>query len=192
MKIGYARVSSLSQSTDRQVEALKAYGIEKIYQDKASGKDFERKEYQALLKALRKEDTLVIVSLDRLGRNWIETRDEFKRLGAMGVYINVLDMPMLNTDQVIEGNLTMSFINDLVLSVLTYVAEQERQNNKERQKQGIKVAKAKGVRFGRPNIDKEKIDLANHFIAQGYSITKACAKANLNRKSYYNHLKQLV
>ena len=193
MLIGYARVSTKTQNTDRQVEQFIELGLDpnatpkQIYVDHYSGKDYERPEYKRMLEALRSGDTLVLTSIDRLGRNYNETGQQFKALVDRGVTIHVLDMPILNTDA--QGDLTAQFISDLVLKILTYIAEVERVKIKTNQRQGIKVAKAKGVQFGRPKVDQEKIDLAKHYMSLGYSTAKACSKAQLNRKTYYNHLK---
>ena len=190
MLIGYARVSDKTQNTDRQVEQFIELGLDpnskpkQIYIDKQSGKDFNRPEYMRMLEAVRAGDTIIITSLDRLGRNYEEIGKQFKQITELGVFINVLDMPILNTDQ--KGDLTSKFISDMVLMILSYIAEQERNRIKTTQKQGIKSAKAKGVKFGRPKVSKEKIDLAKYYMNLGYSTAKACNKAQLNRKTYYN------
>lgn len=194
MLIGYARVSTKGQNEDRQLEQFKDLGLsldstpKQIYIDKQTGRNFERPEYQNMLKALRPGDTLVITSLDRLGRNYKETGDQFSALVKRGIKVKVLDMPYLNTDQ--DNPLIHELINDIIVKVFLYVADDNYQKIKENQKQGIKVAKEKGVRFGRPKVDREKIDLAKYYMALGYSTAKACKTANLNRKTYYNHLKE--
>lgn len=191
MKIGYARVSSKDQNEAKQMQAMYEAGIpaEQIYTDKASGKDFNRPQYQQMQKVLRSGDTLVVQSLDRLGRNYTEIKAEFSKLTSKGIYINVLDMPLLNTDQVVAGNLTMQFISDLVLSVLSYVAEQERTNIRQRQADGIRAAKANKVRFGRPAA-LGKVKDAQALIAGGKSIVQACAAVGITRQTYYNALKK--
>lgn len=158
MKYGYARVSSVDQNLDRQLEALRTEGIEErnIITDKQSGKDFDRKGYNSLVgtettaSLLREGDMLVILSLDRLGRNYAEIRKQWEHITVtLKADIKVLDMPLLNTAQRDDGNLDSRFIADLVLQILSYVSEKERQNIKARQKQGIALAKERGVYKGR-------------------------------------------
>lgn len=152
---GYARVSTKEQKEDRQVEALKEYGIkeENIFVDKISGKDFNRPEYK-FIKELMKRTTnniLVIKSIDRLGRNYKEILHEWQELThELKVDIIVLDMLLLDTTK--YKDLLGTFISDLILQVLSFVAEQERSNIRQRQEEGIAVAKAKGTKFGRPKI----------------------------------------
>ena len=152
---GYARVSTKEKKEDRQVEALKEYGIkeENIFVDKISGKDFNRPEYK-FIKELMKRTTnniLVIKSIDRLGRNYKEILHEWQELThELKVDIIVLDMPLLDTTKF--KDLLGTFISDLILQVLSFVAEQERSNIRQRQEEGIAVAKAKGTKFGRPKI----------------------------------------
>jgi DNA invertase Pin-like site-specific DNA recombinase len=149
---GYARVSTREQNEDRQVAALLAQGIARrdIFVDKQSGKDFERPEYRRLMRRLKRGDTLFIKSIDRLGRNYDEIPEEWRRLTKeRGVQIVVLDMPLLDTRQ--KGrDLTGVFIADLVLQILSYFAQIERDFIRQRQAEGIAAAKAKGARFGRP------------------------------------------
>lgn len=158
---GYVRVSTREQNEDRQVEALKEYGIKEdnIFIDKISGKDFERPEYK-FIKALMKRtpnSVLVIKSIDRLGRNYREILHEWQELtNEFKIDIVVLDMPLLDTTK--YKDLLGNFIADLILQVLSFVAEQERSNIRTRQAEGIKVAKDKGKRFGRP-----KIKMPNNF-----------------------------
>ncbi len=151
-KYGYARVSTKEQHEDRQMAALSDFGVgeKNIYLDKLSGKDFERPQYKRLVKRLKKEDILVVKSIDRLGRNYEEIINQWQFITKeKGVYIVVLDMPLLNTW---EGNkdLTATFIADLVLQILSYVAETERENIRKRQAEGIVAARKRGVKFGRP------------------------------------------
>ena len=152
MIYGYIRVSSRDQKIDRQYEEIKAFGIEDkyIYVDKESGKDFDRTNYQKLIKKIKKDDLLIVKSIDRLGRNYKMILDEWAYITkTKEADIKVLDMPLLDTR--IEGkNLVGKFISDIVLQVLSFVAENERNNIKERQAEGIRIAKEKGVKFGRP------------------------------------------
>lgn len=147
----YLRVSSVDQSEDRQLMALGEKGVpkENIYTDKQSGKDFERPQYQRLLRRLRPGDLLYILSIDRLGRNYKEIQRQWQLLTKeKRIDICVLDMPLLDTRQ--GKDLMGTFIADLVLQILSFVAENERANIRKRQKQGIAAAQARGVRFGRP------------------------------------------
>ena len=148
MKIGYVRVSTVDQNEARQVEAMKADGVEKIYMDKKSGKDFNRPEYQRMISELQKGDTLVIHSIDRLGRNYEEIIEEWRRI-TKEIEANVIvqDMPLLNTCQ--NKDLTGTLIADIVLQLLSYVAQRERENIRQRQKEGIAIAKAQGKYKGR-------------------------------------------
>lgn len=148
MKIGYVRVSTVDQNEARQIEAMKADDIEKIYIDKKSGKDFNRPEYQRMISELQKGDTLVIHSIDRLGRNYEEIIEEWRRI-TKEIEANVIvqDMPLLNTCQ--NKDLTGTLIADIVLQLLSYVAQRERENIRQRQKEGIAIAKAQGKYKGR-------------------------------------------
>jgi DNA invertase Pin-like site-specific DNA recombinase len=148
MNIGYARVSTRDQNEVRQVEALKAAGISDIYIDKASGKDFDRPEYKRMMRKLKPGDTLFVLSLDRLGRDYTEIQDQWRMITRdKEVAICVLDMPLLDTRK--GGDLLGRFIADLVLQILAYVAQTEREAIRKRQAEGIACAKARGVRFGR-------------------------------------------
>lgn len=195
MLFGYVRVSTKDQNTDRQVKALLEHGVteENIFVDKQSGKDFDRENYNLLLKIVREGDTIIIKELDRFGRNYAEIKDNFKRITDKGVHINVLDMPILNTNQVIEGNLTMKFISDVVLTVLGYVAEQERANIKVKQAEGIRRAKERKTRFGRPTKDKQVKavqELLNKHKQKDLPLTieQACQQVGIARRTYYNHI----
>lgn len=148
---GYIRVSTKEQNEDRQVIALEEAGIDKqnVFMDKQSGKDFQRPQYKKLLRKLRKNDLLYIKSIDRLGRNYSEILEQWQLLTKeKGVDIVVLDMPMLDTRR--GKDLMGTFIADLVLQILSFVAENERVNIRQRQAEGIAAAMARGVQFGRP------------------------------------------
>ena len=154
MTYGYVRVSSKDQHTDRQMDAMAAQGIpaKHIYIDRQSGKDFKRPAYQRLMRRLKEGDRLVIKSIDRLGRNYDEILEQWRQITKeKGVDIFVLDMPLLNTSDE-EAGITRVFIADLVLQILAYVAQTEREFIRERQKEGIASAKARGVQFGRPKM----------------------------------------
>ena len=148
---GYIRVSSTDQNEDRQRIAMTAKNIpaKNLYADKQSGKDFNRPQYKQLIKKLRPGDLLYILSIDRLGRNYEEIQNQWRVLTKeVGVDICVLDMPLLDTRN--GRDLMGTFIADLVLQILSFVAQSERENIRSRQAQGIAAAKARGVRFGRP------------------------------------------
>lgn len=148
---GYIRVSSRDQNEDRQLIVLKEVGVSEknIYLDKQSGKDFNRPQYKKLLRKLKKDDLLYVKSIDRLGRNYEEILQQWRVLTKeKGIDIVVLDMPLLDTR--CGKDLMGTFLSDIVLQVLSFVAENERTNIKQRQAEGIAAAKAKGVRFGRP------------------------------------------
>lgn len=148
---GYIRVSSRDQNEDRQLIALKEVGVpeKNIYLDKQSGKDFNRPQYKKLLRKMKKDDLLYIKSIDRLGRNYEEILQQWRVLTKEKcIDIVVLDMPLLDTRR--GKDLMGTFLSDIVLQVLSFVAENERTNIKQRQAEGIAAAKAKGVRFGRP------------------------------------------
>ena len=148
---GYIRVSSRDQNEDRQLIALKEVGIveKNIYMDKQSGKDFNRPQYKKLLRKMKKDDLLYIKSIDRLGRNYEEILEQWRALTKeKGIDIVVLDMPLLDTRR--GKDLMGTFLSDIVLQVLSFVAENERTNIRQRQAEGIAAAKAKGIKFGRP------------------------------------------
>ena len=148
---GYIRVSSKDQKGDRQQIALKEVGVElpNIYVDKQSGKDFNRPQYKKMLRKLKKDDLLYIKSIDRLGRNYEEILQQWRILTKdKGVDIVVLDMPLLDTRR--GKDLMGTFLSDIVLQVLSFVAENERTNIKQRQAEGIAATKAQGIKFGRP------------------------------------------
>ena len=149
---GYIRVSSLDQNEDRQRIAMggRAVPEKNLFIDKQSGKDFNRPQYRRLVKKLKPGDLLCIQSIDRLGRNYEEIQDQWRRLTKdLGVDISVIDMPLLDTRN--GKDLMGTFIADLVLQILSFVAQNERENIRRRQAQGIAAAKARGVRFGRPS-----------------------------------------
>lgn len=148
---GYVRVSSTDQNEDRQMMALKKVNVpeKNIYMDKLSGKDFNRPQYKKLVRKLKPGDLLYILSIDRLGRNYEEIQNQWRILTKeIGIDICVLDMPLLDTRN--GKDLMGTFIADLVLQILSFVAQSERENIRKRQQEGIAAAKAKGVKFGRP------------------------------------------
>ena len=173
---GYARVSTREQNEERQIISLVEYGIDKqnIFIDKQSGKDFERKNYKRLIKKLKTGDVLVVKSIDRLGRNYTEIIEQWHYITqTLVVDIVVLDMPLLDTTK--SKDLLGTLISDIVLQLLSYVAENERNTIRQRQAEGIAAAKKRGVKFGRP-----KINAADYFeILAGYdnkTLTREQAK----------------
>ena len=177
---GYIRVSSTDQNESRQRIALEQQGIPPghIFMDKMSGKDFQRPQYQAMLKKLRAGDLLCITSIDRLGRNYEEILEQWRVLTKeKHVDILVLDMPMLDTRR--DKNLLGTFIADLVLQVLSFVAQNERENIRSRQAEGIAAAKGRGVRFGRkikplPDNFLENCDLWRNGQISGLEAARRC------------------
>lgn len=154
LNFGYVRVSSKDQNEERQLIAMGEAGVDKcrIYVDKESGKDFNRPAYMRLLRALRKDDTLFVQSIDRFGRNYDEILEQWRYLTKKGVCIVVLDMPLLDTRK--DRDLTGRLIADIVLQLLSYVAQTEREFIKKRQAEGIAAAKIRGVHFGRNAIER--------------------------------------
>lgn len=176
---GYARVSTQEQNLDRQLDALAAFGVEgtMVFTDKASGRDFERAEYRRLVEGLREGDVLVVKSIDRLGRNYDEILEEWRRItkGAKAQIV-VLDMPLLDTRKG-KGDVTGALISDIVLQLLSYVAQVERENIHRRQAEGIASARARGVKFGRPRIPRPKAYRAARDAYLAGHITRAEAAA---------------
>ena len=152
---GYARVSTREQNLDRQLVALADFGVAEadVFADKATGANFERPAYRAMLEALSAGDLLVIASIDRLGRDYDEIQEQWRAITkVIGADVEVLDMPLLNTRGA-RGGLTGTFVADMVLQVLSYVAQMEREKIKQRQSEGIAAAKERGVKFGRSCIE---------------------------------------
>ncbi|HBB60990.1 MAG TPA: resolvase [Lachnospiraceae bacterium] len=153
-RFGYARVTSKDQNLARQISTLKEAGIDKrnIFTDRQSGKDFDRPGYRKLVEKLQKQDELYIKSFDRLGRNYNEILEQWRFLTKVrGINMIVLDFPLLDTRHS-SGGVTGEFIADLVLQILSYVAQVERENTHQRQKEGIREAQRRGVHFGRPRL----------------------------------------
>ncbi|HDR7839257.1 TPA: recombinase family protein [Bacillus toyonensis] len=152
INFAYMRVSSKDQNLDRQYEALKGYVTSEdyIYSDKASGKDMEREGFQNMLKAMRSGDTLYIKSIDRLGRNKELIKDYLEQFKKRGIRVKIIDLPTTMQDVPAGQEWVIDMINNIIIEVYTSMAEQERQNIKQRQSEGIAVAKAKGKHLGRP------------------------------------------
>ena len=195
MNYAYARVSSKDQNLQRQIAAFSEFGIEKIriFSEKKSGKDFERTEYKRLLKKLKGGDLLVIKSIDRLGRNYSQIIEEWNRItNIIGADILVLDMPLLDT-RTKSDTLVGKFISDIVLQVLSFVAENERENNKARQAEGIKIAREKGVRFGRPSFlyTDEFLTVADDYLCKRIKLRTALKLLNIKQDNFYYHIRKL-
>ena len=194
MKYGYIRVSTLQQNIDRQIDAMKELGLsdKELFIDYESGKDFNRKIYKRLIKKLKKDDLVIIKSIDRLGRDYNMIIEEWRIITKeKEADIMVIDMPLLDTR--IEGkNLVGKFISDIVLQVLSFVAQNERENIKLRQAEGIRAAKTRGVKFGRPRITLPpnfKI-IAKKFLNKEITNKKACEILNMTRGSFYRYIKE--
>lgn len=194
MIYAYIRVSTKHQNIDRQYEEIKTLDIDDkyIYIDKESGKDFDRTKYQKLIKKLKKDDLLVIKSIDRLGRNYHMILEEWARITkTIGADIKVLDMPLLDTR--IEGkNLVGKFISDIVLQVLSFVAENERANIKQRQMEGIRIAKEKGVKFGRPKVvtPPNTNDILDRYINHETTNTEATSLMGVSRGTFFRLVRE--
>lgn len=147
---GYARVSTKDQNLDRQLDALHAFGVDEVFADKASGRDFDRPEWLRMKSVLAKGDVMVVKSIDRFGRSYEEIIEQWRDITReRGVAVVVLDMPLLDTRRE-RGDVTGALIGDIVLQLLSYVAQVERESIHQRQAEGIAAAKARGVKFGRP------------------------------------------
>lgn len=187
MTYGYIRVSSRDQNEDRQLAALKAWVTpENIYMDKQSGKDFNRPQYKKLVRRLKKDDLLYIKSIDRLGRNYEEIQNQWRILTKeKGIDIVVLDMPLLDTRR--GKDLMGTFLSDIVLQVLSFVAENERTNIRQRQAEGIEAAKARGVRFGRPPLETtEHFEKTVHlWEKKKINIQEALERSGMSESTFY-------
>ena len=186
---GYMRVSSKEQNEDRQKIALTEMGVPEnnIYMDKLSGKDFERTQYKRLLRKLNENSVLYIKSIDRLGRNYGELNEQWRIITKeKKADIVVIDMPLLDTRR--EKNLLGTFISDVVLALLSYVAENERTNIKQRQAEGIAAAKARGVKFGRPPlpIPENFYQMHKDWRAGKITIEEAAKACNMCPKTFYS------
>ena len=191
---GYVRVSTRNQREDRQLAAMREYGVaeKRIIVEKQSGRDFDRPGYRRLLRRLRAGDTLVIQSLDRLGRNYAEIQEQWRVISKeRGVDIVVLDMPLLNTREHTE--LVGQLISDLVLQLLSFVAQTERESIRERQREGIEAAKARGVRFGRPRAElpagfEETVEAWRD---GAFTAQEAARRLGISRGTFFNRVREL-
>jgi DNA invertase Pin-like site-specific DNA recombinase len=191
---GYVRVSSADQNEDRQLIAMSEVGVSPpmIFMDKQSGKNFERPAYKTLVKKLKSGDLLYILSIDRLGRNYEEIQAQWRVLTKdKGVDIAVIDMPLLDTRN--GKDLMGTFIADLVLQILSFVAHTERDSIRKRQAEGIAAARAKGVRFGRP-IKKPPENfpaLVREWERGKLTLKEVLERTGLKEATFYNRLREL-
>lgn len=190
---GYVRVSSTDQNEDRQMMALSSCDIppKNIYMDKQSGKDFDRPGYKKLMRKLKAGDLLYVPSIDRLGRNYEEIQNQWRILTKeIGVDICVLDMPLLDTRQ--GKDLMGTFIADLVLQILSFVAQSERENIKKRQAEGIAAAKARGVKFGRPEVKTpdDFVKIIKQWEKKQIPIAEVTRLCNMSRATFYRKLRE--
>ncbi|MBO4908168.1 MAG: recombinase family protein [Lachnospiraceae bacterium] len=185
---GYVRVSSKDQNEDRQVITMREMQVpeENIYIDKQSGKDFNRPQYKKLLRRVNPDDLIYIKSIDRLGRNYTEILDQWKVITKdKQVDLYVMDMPILDTRR--EKNLLGTFISDLVLALLSYVAENERNNIRQRQAEGIAAAKARGVHFGRrPNpLPENFYEVYQQWKMKKISVSEAARECGMPQTTFF-------
>lgn len=190
---GYVRVSSRDQNEDRQLDALRGMEIEKrnIFIDKQSGKDFERPQYKRLVRKVRREDLICIKSIDRLGRNYSEIQEQWRYLTKeKGADIVVLDMPLLDTRR--GKDLMGTFLSDIVLQVLSFAAENERTNIRQRQAEGIAAAKARGVRFGRPQIIMPEYfgKTVRSWERKEITVEEAVRRCGVSESTFYRRLRE--
>lgn len=192
MNIGYVRVSTIEQNEARQIEAMEKDGVEKIYMDKQSGKDFNRENYQKMISELKQGDLLIIHSIDRLGRDYEEIIEQWRVITKeVKADIMVQDMPLLNTQ--VSKNLEGTFVADLVLQILSYVAEKERENIRRRQREGIEIAKREGKYKGRAKkeVDRELFDdLLSQYVSGKLNKIRFAAMLNVSRPTLNRILKE--
>ena len=192
MIYGYARVSSKDQNEDRQMVALQKFGCDKIFLDKQSGKDFDRAAWQTLRRIIRTGDLLVVESIDRLGRNYDEIKDQWRAVTkTTGADIVVLDLPLLDTRP--GKDLTGSLIADIVLSLLSYVAQTEREHIRKRQAEGIAAAKARGVKFGRQKIERPDVfrEIMLDFVSKDIDANEAAEKLGVSVSTFYRWMQEV-
>lgn len=190
---GYVRVSSQDQNEDRQLIAMNDAGVDKgnVYIDKQSGKDFDRPNYKRLMKKLREGDVLYILSIDRLGRNYEEIQNQWRIITKeKKCDVAVIDMPLLDTRH--EKNLLGTFISDIVLQLLSFVAQNERENIRKRQAEGIAAAKLRGVRFGRPpkEAPPDFGDYVQRWTKNGALLSDILAELGMSRSTFYRRLRE--
>ena len=197
MNYGYIRVSSKDQCEDRQWLALKQFDIPRknIYVDKVSGKNFDRPQYNRLVKKLKKGDVLIVLSIDSLARNYDEIQNQWRIITKVKqVDIVVLDMPLLDTRKKGDQDLTGTFIADMVLQILAYVAQIERENIKQRQKEGIYAAKSRGVIFGRPRKDVPQNfkEIKNQWLQNQITSRQAAKALGIAQSTFLRWVQEIV
>ena len=190
---GYVRVSGADQNEARQMIAMEERGVpsKNVFMDKQSGKDFNRDAYRQLVRRLRKDDVLYIKSIDRLGRNYEEILQQWRVLTKdKGIDIVVIDMPLLDTRR--DKDLLGTLISDIVLQLLSYVAQSERETIKQRQAEGIAAAKARGVRFGRPDLPVPDNfgELVRQWERGKMPLAEVLAQSGLGRSTFYTRLNE--
>lgn len=197
MNYGYIRVSSKDQCEDRQWLVLKQFDIPRknIYVDKVSGKHFDRPQYNRLVKKLKKGDVLIVLSIDRLGRNYDEIQNQWRIITKVKqVDIVVLDMPLLDTRKKGDQDLTGTFIADMVLQILAYVAQIERENIKQRQKEGSYATKSRGVIFGRPRKDVPQNfkEIKNQWLQNQITSRQAAKALGIAQSTFLRWVQEIV
>ena len=190
---GYIRVSSADQNEDRQLVALRSCKVPEcnLFVDKQSGKDFERPEYRRMLRRLKRDDLLYVKSIDRLGRNYEDIQNQWRLLTKdIGVDICVLDMPLLDTRN--GKDLMGTFIADLVLQILSFVAQSERENIRKRQTEGIAAAKARGVVFGRPakTPPDDFAEIVSAWESGRQTFQEALERCGMSESTFYRRLRE--
>ena len=190
---GYVRVSSMDQNGDRQMMALRDMAVpeKNIFMDKQSGRDFDRPNYKKLVKKLKAGDLLYVLSIDRLGRNYEEIQTQWRILTKeIGIDICVLDMPLLDTRN--GKDLMGTFIADLVLQILSFVAQSERENIRKRQAEGIAAAKAKGIKFGRPekSVPNDFSKIVKAWEQKKLTLAEVLKQCNISESTFYRKLRE--
>ena len=193
MEYGYIRVSTKEQNEGRQIDALRTYNIpdKQIFMDKQSGKNFDRPQYKKLVKKLKPGDLLYVLSIDRLGRNYEEIQEQWRLLTKEKLIdICVIDMPLLDTRR--DKNLMGTFIADLVLQILSFVAQNERENIRKRQAEGIAAAKARGVKFGRPekSLPDNFSELVKQWEKKQIPLGDILRQCNMSEAAFYRRLRE--
>ena len=193
MEYGYIRVSTKEQNEGRQIDALRTYNIpdKQTFMDKQSGKNFDRPQYKKLIKKLKPGDLLYVLSIDRLGRNYEEIQEQWRLLTKEKLIdICVIDMPLLDTRR--DKNLMGTFIADLVLQILSFVAQNERENIRKRQAEGIAAAKARGVKFGRPekSLPDNFSELVKQWEKKQIPLGDILRQCNMSEAAFYRRLRE--
>lgn len=189
MNYCYARVSTIEQHLDRQIAAFEPFKPYTLFTDKESGKDFDRTNYQKMKRRLGGGDLLIVSSLDRFGRNYDQIKEEWLWFKNKGVKIKIIDMPIIDTS---HDDLTAKLISDIVINLLSYVAQMERENLIKRVREGMKQAKLRGVKMGRPHlkVPANFFKVADQFLNREITSEKACEKLGLSRATFFRWLNE--